>query len=357
MAVPSNVLVYEYFTGGGFPEGKLPDSLAAEALGILWAVLADFQSWGTVHTVSALDPRFEGRIPGLNRKTLPADEVVLVSPDEHEETFLSLLSRCDAVLVIAPETNDILSRLVAQVESAGIALLGSSSSAASLAGNKEACGKIFSNANLPIPETCTVDLGSATQVVEQIGFPLVLKPLDGIAGEGVSLVTEPAGMPAALAKLQRVTSHEKILLQSFVDGIHASVSLLATKDRCLPLSLNRQLVQPGIPFEYRGSEVPFDHEKAVCAMELASSAVGHIPGLNGYIGVDIVISGESIQLIEINPRVTTSYIGLRQVARTNPAKMLYEACIEDILPVHFSLSGRVVIKKDDPFSWGLKLKT
>ena len=192
-------------------------------------------------------------------------------------------------------------------------------------------------------------------MAEQIGCPLVLKPLDGIASEGVCLVEDLADMPAALAYLRKVTSHPKILLQDFVGGIHASVSVLAAENGCLPLSLNRQLVQGRMPFEYRGSEVPFDHGTAGYAMELASSAVGHIPGLKGYIGVDIVIADESIQLIEINPRLTTSYIGLRQVAPTNMAKVIFEACIDGILPVSFPLSGRVVVKKDDPVSWGLNI--
>jgi hypothetical protein len=33
--------------------------------------------------------------------------------------------------------------------------------------------------------------------------------------------------------------------------------------------------------------------------------------------------------------------------------MIYEACIQGILPESVPLSGRVVVKKDDPFTWGL----
>jgi predicted ATP-grasp superfamily ATP-dependent carboligase len=354
MSAPFNVFVHEYFTGGGFPEGDLPGDIAAEALGMLWALLADFQSWGVVRTVTTLDPRLEERIPGLNRDTLPADKVIPVPPDEHKDIFLSLLKRCDAALIIAPESNGILSRLSAQVEKEGVMLLGSSASATAIAGDKEACGKILSLANLPIPKTCTADIGSAIGIAEQMGYPLVLKPLDGVSSEGICLVDDPADMPAALANLRKRTSRERILLQSFVDGIHASVCLLVAENRCLSLSLNRQLIRTGIPFEYRGSEVPFDHAMAGYAIELASSVVDHIPGLNGYVGVDLVIAGDSVRLIEINPRLTTSYIGLRQVSRANPAEMIYEACLKRILPESFSLAGRVVVIKDNPISWGLE---
>lgn len=350
------MLVYEYFTGGGFPKGDLPAGLAAEALGMLWALVADFHSWGAVRTISALDPRFEKRIPGLNRMTLPADEVVRVTPDEHEEVFLSLLNRCDAALVIAPETDGILSGLSAQVESAGISLLGSSPSATALAGDKDACSRIFCGANLPAPETRISGFESVQSVVKETGFPLVLKPLDGIGSEGVCLVAGPEDIPEALARIRQATSHDRILLQSYVRGVHASVSLVAAEGRCLPLSLNRQLIKPGIPFKYRGSVVPFSHRKAGYAMDLACSVVNQIPGIRGYVGVDIVITDDSIQLIEINPRLTTSYIGLRQVMRVNPARLIYEACTQGILPDCLPLEGQVTVRKDDPRSWGLEIK-
>jgi predicted ATP-grasp superfamily ATP-dependent carboligase len=353
MSAPFNVFVHEYFTGGGFPEGDPPGGIAAEALGMLWALLADFQSWGGVRTVTTLDPRFEERIPGLNRDTLPAGKVIPVWPNEHKDIFLYLLKHCDAALIIAPESNGILSRLSVQVEEEGVVLLGSSASATAIAGDKEACGKILSLANLPIPKTCTADFDSTSRMAENMGFPLILKPLDGVSAEGVCLAAGPADIHPVLEHLRNVTSHDTILLQTFADGIHASVSLLVSGNRCLPLSLNRQMIQTGIPFEYHGSEVPFNHDMAAYAMELASLAVGSVSGLNGYVGVDLVIGANSIQLIEINPRITASYIGLRQVSRLNPAKMIYETCVHGTLPTSYPLVGRVVIRKDDPVSWGL----
>jgi predicted ATP-grasp superfamily ATP-dependent carboligase len=353
MSAPLNLFVYEYFTGGGFPAGDLPGGLAAEALGMLWAALADFRKWGAVRTVTVLDPRFEERVPGLNRNTLPADEVVCSTCMGHETVFQSLLNRCEAAIIIAPETGGILANLSAQVESAGIPLLGSSAQAVDIAGNKETCGGVFTRANLPAPETLAADVGSVLKAAAQIGFPLVVKPLDGIGSEGVCLVEDVSDMPLALESVRRSTSLGRILLQSYARGIHASVSLLTTGSLCLPLCLNRQLIRPGRPFEYLGSEVPFDHASAGHAMRLAASAANRIPGLKGYVGVDLILADDSCQLIEINPRLTTSYIGFRQVARMNPARMLYEACINGVLLESVELSGRVVVKKDDPLSWGL----
>ncbi len=353
MSYPSTVLVYEYFSGGGCPADELPGALAAEALGILWALLVDFRRWGAVRTITALDPRFEELVLGLSRKTLPADEVVYASPSEHEEVYLSLLKRCDAVLVVAPETGGVLARLTALAEMAGTPLLGSSATAVATAGDKAACYRLFRLAKLPTPRTLTAGFVSAAQVAEQMAFPLVIKPLDGVGSEGVCRVDRPSDLPSILTLVRQVTSHEQILLQSLASGIHISVSLLIARSRCLPLSLNRQLIQAGLPFKYRGSQVPFHHQAGDNVFELARSAVSLIPGLNGYVGVDLVLVNDGALLIEINPRLTTSYIGLRQVTPVNLAQLIWEASKSGILPDHVPLTGGVVVKKDDPGSWSI----
>jgi tyramine---L-glutamate ligase len=348
------VLVYEYFTGGGCPEGKLPGGLAAEALGMLWALLTDFRAWGAVRTITAFDPRFEKRIAGLNRKTLPADEVVCVSPAKHEDLYLSLLRQCDATLIVAPETGGILSMLIAKAEKTGIPLLCSTSMAAARAGNKALCSRLFRSANLPTPRTHCTTFSTAPQASKRMGFPQVIKPIDGVGCEGIHRLNSFLELPAALKSIRKVTNQNQILLQSVECGIHASVSLLTAMGRCLPLSLNCQLMDDAVAYQYRGSRVPYDHPSKKYAMDLACSAVKLIPGLKGYIGVDLVLSGDRAHLIEINPRLTTSYIGLRQISKVNFAKAMWDACQKGILPDNVPLNGCVVIRKDDPDSWGLQ---
>lgn len=354
MSFPSTVLVYEFFAGGGFPAGELPRSLATEALGMLWGVLTDFRRWNMVHIITALDPRFEEIVPGLNGATLPANEVVCVPQGGCHELYQSLLKRCDAALIIAPETAGVLRTLTEQVEKAGLTLLGSSSSAVTIAGNKASCHNVFRKAHLPTPETHSVGIASVPQTAKRLDYPLVIKPVDGIGCEGVCLVERDSDLAAVLKTVRRITACDQVILQSFVPGTHASVSLLANGVRCIPLSLNLQLIDTGVPFKYLGSRVPLHHPAEMRGIELACSAVNAISGLRGYVGVDLVLSENYAQLLEVNPRLTTSYLGLRQVSSANLAEAIWNACIRGTLPDRFPISGRVVIEKDDPDSWGYR---
>ncbi|MBS7633086.1 ATP-grasp domain-containing protein, partial [Candidatus Bathyarchaeota archaeon] len=56
----------------------------------------------------------------------------------------------------------------------------------------------------------------------------------------------------------------------------------------------------------------------------AEKAVSIFKGFRGYLGIDVVLAKDKAYLIEINPRLTTSYVGLRKVIGYNPAQAIIE---------------------------------
>jgi len=257
-----------------------------------------------------------------------------------------LLDDSDAALSIAHETDHASARLSAIVEEANVPLLSCSSAAVAIASDKAMCYDLFRQANLPTPLTRRSSFSAASQVADRVGYPVVLKPIDGVGCEGVCLVREPAELADALALVHQATAHDEIILQPFVAGVHASVSLLAAGERSLPLSLNGQAIEVGSPFVYQGGAVPLSHPLAARAMTLAQSAIRLISGLRGYVGVDLILTQDEALLIEINPRLTTSYIGLRQVIDLNLAQAIWDARFRDTLPSQVRLIGQVSFTKD-----------
>lgn len=332
MDVP-RVLVYEHLTGGGYAARALPPGLAAEGGAMLAAALADFRAWGRVRLVTTVDWRLRGL-------RLAADEVIPIGPGEYDAALASVMAGCDASLLIAPETGGLLADLSVRAAAAGNRLLGSSPAAIRLAGDKWECHRVCLAAGLRTPAARLVDPAQAAATAEALGYPVVLKPVDGIGCEGVSLIHTPAELDAGIA-----LAGAPLLVQRFVAGVPASVSLLAGSADALPVSLNGQDVTLGTPSTYRGGVVPLDHPAADDARALARSAVRAIPGLRGYVGVDVVLAGDTAWLIEINPRLTTSYVALRQVVQVNLAQAIWEACVNDRLPERVPLLGRVSFDK------------
>ena len=81
---------------------------------------------------------------------------------------------------------------------------------------------------------------------------------------------------------------------------------------------------------------------------MAVNACEAIEGLNGFVGVDLLISNEDsiypVYLLEINSRFTTPYVGLKKIADFNITKTIIEGNIADI---DLSLNGEVEFKKED----------
>ena len=77
-------------------------------------------------------------------------------------------------------------------------------------------------------------------------------------------------------------------------------------------------------FHYLGGTVPLETALAERATRLAEPALRCVPGLRGWVGVDVVLGTERDWAIEINPRLTTSYVGLRRLAGSNLMQTLLD---------------------------------
>mgnify|MGYP001604739033 CR=1 FL=1 len=140
----------------------------------------------------------------------------------------------------------------------------------------------------------------------------------------------------------------RLLLQRYVRGVAASVSLLSDGRRAVALCTNGQSVRASRQCSYRGGTTPLDHPLARLGGEAALRTCEALPGLRGYIGVDLVLTKSEAVVIEVNPRLTTAYLGVRAVIDDNVAAMVLAACA-GTLPeapaigrsVHFTPSGRL----------------
>jgi hypothetical protein len=89
-----------------------------------------------------------------------------------------------------------------------------------------------------------------------------------------------------------------------------------------------QVLDP-VSFNYLGGEGPLEGHLLPRAQGLALRAVEALgAGTGGYIGVDLILGdsadGSKDMVIEVNPRLTTSYIGIRQLVTENLLQMILD---------------------------------
>ncbi|HEX9863096.1 MAG TPA: ATP-grasp domain-containing protein [Candidatus Bathyarchaeia archaeon] len=345
---PLKLLVYEHVSGGGYAEKPIPISILSEGFSMLRTLVADFKAAG--HSVSTV---LNSRLAELN-PPVGADYTVPVSSFRvAEQTIQKLSESVDAAYLIAPESNQMLQSLVANIEQADVPSLNCRASAIASVSDKAAMLQRVKEKGLPTPATVIVSaFDDVTRIKQSIcgslGFPLVVKPVDGVGCAGLSVVNSEQQVAGAVAKILSESASKYFMAQKLVRGIAVSVSLLATDSEALPLSLNKQdvsLMPPEANSTYTGGQVPFDSLLKSEAFAAAEAVVKSFHGLKGYVGVDLVLTEKEAVVIEVNPRLTTSYVGLRKTAGFNLAQAIINAVVEHELPANNHSLGYAVFSK------------
>ncbi len=82
------------------------------------------------------------------------------------------------------------------------------------------------------------------------------------------------------------------------------------------------------------------------AKKTAKNAVESIEGIKGYVGVDLIIDLEGeVQVVEINSRLTTPYVALRNIINFNLGKAIVDA-VNGKMPLQPILNGEASFYKE-----------
>lgn len=341
------LFVYEHVAGGGFAGQDIPSSVLSEGFGMLRALISDFKAAGH-NVMTTLDVRLKELKPPIKADTI----ISISSGQELNKTLERNSPFADAVYIIAPESGQVLRRLVEAVRKAGGISLNCSVNAIEKASNKMTVYKAAKKTGLSVPETLIAKLNENMDKIEHAGdelrLPLVFKPVNGVGCSGLSVVKNKLQMRAAVNKIMKKSESKQFLVQKLIDGSDVSVSLISTGTKALPLTLNRQimhLTSPSSDSHYLGGIVPFHHALENDALETAKKLVERFKDFRGYVGVDMVLTEDGPVVMEVNPRLTTSYIGLRKVVNFNPAQAMIDAVLRRRLPEDVRVSGYTFFSK------------
>ncbi|MDE2485330.1 MAG: ATP-grasp domain-containing protein [candidate division NC10 bacterium] len=312
--------MHESITAGGLGESSIPPTLLAEGRMMLEALLADLLDLQEHRLTVQVDRRY---CPQL--RTCPGLQVVN-SRNSYSQCFRQMVDEADAAFLIAPETGGRLEAITAMVEDCGKLVIGSSAAGIKAAGNKMQTYRLLKARGIPTPRTLRLrPADDPASVGRRLDYPVVVKPIDGVGCHSVFIARRQSELERTIAAARQKAPDTTLLAQAYIDGVHASVSLLTDGSRSLPLTLNLQEIRGRSRLRYHGGCVPFDHPLRALAFRRAEEVIQAIPGLKGYVGIDLVLTDHDAVVIDVNPRLTTSYVGVRKVLRQNPAALILDA--------------------------------
>jgi len=276
---------------------------------MLAALVSDLQEFPGIEIVCTHDVRMPP-IEGV--AAIPIGEA-----DNVWQAWEEIITNVDAVWPIAPESGGVLERLSKLVCQHGKVLLNSRPQAITLATSKLTTAQVLSTAGIDVIPTEKAAFWDGAGPA-----PWVAKPDDGAGCEDMKWFDDANKLRTWLDARGRRQTH---VVQPYMAGATGSLSLLCRAGHASLMSCNRQLIEvlEGV-FHYRGSQLN-GLSKHWQRCEVVAQAVAQaIPDLAGYVGVDVLIQDDKIIVVEVNPRLTTSYVGLRRATGCNPARMVVE---------------------------------
>ncbi len=322
------VFLYECITGGGWFDlapGEVPaGSLYREGQAMVSALADDLQAIQGCDLLLLRDGRLDA-CPNTK-----ADVRRVMDSCDHRRAFDDAVTCSDGVIIIAPEwRNCLLERVQRVVELRGNLHSPDPSFVAVTSDKHQTVGRL-QEAGVRVPVTQRIE--SDRQWRHALGSqgsmpgPFVIKPCDGAGSMGLRF------FPHALSgqAIDRLLSDDAFrsgtwCVQAYCAGRPASVSAIMQGERFSLLPPCWQHLDPET-WVYTGGAAITETDYAERARRLAEKALAALPPTRGYVGVDLILGnddrGDEDFVLEVNPRLTTSYVGLRQSVTLNLAEVM-----------------------------------
>lgn len=275
-----------------------------EGKAMLLALLADCQRLDGLDVRVLLDVRCQELAADFAVTPILVDSTQAV-----EQILQQQLAWADAVWLVAPEAGECLYRLCLQVEAAAKLLLGCSSAAVALTTDKWLTYHYLTSLDIPIIST--------TLLKDNLRLTFgqwVIKPRDGVGSSATWRIDSEQDLQPTRAQLP---PKQEYIIQPYIPGTVASLSCLFAAGRAEILSVNEQVMAiTARQFKWLATNVnslPKQPEYQHWVDQLAQA----IPGLNGFVGIDFILQGQGAWVLEINPRLTSAYVGIYQTLGRN----------------------------------------
>ncbi len=307
------ILVFEFVTGGGMIQQQLPESLAKEGGVMLKALVEELAMFPSVQITMLLDWR-------CHQMDLPDGiEVILLSTGQCVYDVLpALIEKTDLVWPIVPEMDDELQKFSILVEAKAKQLLNSSVEAVRVCSDKLITAQLLEKHGIAVVETSLFD-GFLADLFE----PYVVKPKDGVGCINCFLISNANEFEQIKNLIKNKSDY---IIQPYIEGETISLSCLFKSGKAWLLCCNQQLISISKgQFELDACVVNIASNNMEIYQAIIDRIAKVIPGLWGYVGIDIIHAENKQPLIvEINPRLTTSYAGLYQALGINVVQNVME---------------------------------
>ena len=248
-------------------------------------------------------------------------ETVSTDPDTSDRLYFEPLTAEDVLEIVRreAEAGELLGvivqlggqtplKLAAELQAAGVPILGTSPDSIDLAEDRERFAELVARLDLKQPANGIArSREEALQVATRIGYPVLLRPSYVLGGRGMEVVDGPQQLEHYIATAVAVSGSSPVLIDRYLrDAIEVDVDAICDGEDVAVAGILEHIEEAGVHSGDSACSIPphsLDRE-LIAEIERQTRALGQALKVKGLMNVQFAVKDREVYLIEVNPRAS-----------------------------------------------------
>src|SRR5690606_23177178 len=198
--------------------------------------------------------------------------------------------------------------LAQRLTAAGVPVVGTSAAAIDLAEDRGAFGEVLRKAGLPAPAFgMATSFDEARAIAARIGYPVLVRPSYVLGGRGMEIVYDDETLAGYISRATAISEERPVLVDRFLDdAIEIDVDALCDGHEVFIGGVMEHIEEAGVHSGDSSCALPpITLGRSVLErVRRSTEAIAHGVGVRGLLNVQYALHGETLYVLEANPRAS-----------------------------------------------------
>lgn len=285
-----------------------------------------------VHAALALKSLgFESIIVNCNPETVSTDydtsDKLYFEPLTLEDV-LAIHDKEKPVGVIAQFGGQTPLNLAAELKKNGVNILGTTPETIDLAEDRDHFRAMMERLDIPMPESgMAVTVDDALEIANRIGYPVMVRPSYVLGGRGMEVVHDDEMMRVYMSAAAGVTPDRPILIDRFLNhATECEADAISDGTHCFVPAVMEHIELAGIHSGDSACILPAKNisPKNIATIKEYTRKIAVEMGVVGLMNMQYAIEGDTVYVLEANPRASRTVPLVSKVCSINMVKLATE---------------------------------